>query len=55
MGEKTRSGSGMNTLNRISEHLATIFLVKILIFFYVEADPGWKKVGSGINIPDPQH
>jgi hypothetical protein len=18
-------------------------------------DPGWKKVGSGINIPDPQH
>jgi hypothetical protein len=19
------------------------------------SDPGWKKVGSGINIPDPQH
>jgi hypothetical protein len=18
-------------------------------------DPGWKKIGSGINIPDPQH
>jgi hypothetical protein len=20
-----------------------------------DADPGWKKFGSGINIPDPQH
>jgi hypothetical protein len=19
------------------------------------SDPGWKKVGSGTNIPDPQH
>ncbi len=19
------------------------------------SDPGWKKVGSGMNIPDPQH
>ncbi len=34
--------------------------VKILKFF--DADPGWKnsdpggkKIGSGINIPDPQH
>ena len=26
---------------------------KILKFF--GADPGWNKVGSGINIPDPQH
>jgi hypothetical protein len=32
------------------------FGVKILQFF--DADPGWKKVGSGINnlnVPDPQH
>jgi hypothetical protein len=27
--------------------------VKMLKFFV--ADPGWKKFGSGINIPDPQH
>jgi hypothetical protein len=29
------------------------YWVKILKFF--DADPGWKKFGSGINIPDPQH
>jgi hypothetical protein len=29
-----------------------IFWVKILKLF--DADPGWKKFGSGINIPDPQ-
>jgi hypothetical protein len=22
---------------------------------YLTLDPGWKKFGSGINIPDPQH
>jgi hypothetical protein len=43
--------------------LETVFWVKILKFF--DADPGWKKfgsgieknsdLGSGINIPDPQH
>jgi hypothetical protein len=27
--------------------------VQILKFF--DADPGWEKFGSGINIPDPQH
>jgi hypothetical protein len=31
----------------------TIFWVKILKFF--DADPGWKKFGSGINIQDAQH
>jgi hypothetical protein len=36
-------------------------LVKILKFFdadpksWIVSDPGWKKFGSGINIPDPQH
>jgi hypothetical protein len=29
------------------------FAVKILKF--LNADPGWKKIGSEINIPDPQH
>jgi hypothetical protein len=31
----------------------TIFWVKIFKFF--DADPGWKKFGCGINIPDPLH
>jgi hypothetical protein len=41
------------------------FGVKILKFFDEDPgsgmetvgiqDPGWKKVGSGINIPDPPH
>ncbi len=29
-----------------------IFCVKILKVF--DVDPGWKKFGSGISIPDPQ-
>jgi hypothetical protein len=29
------------------------FWVKLLKFF--DADLGWKKVGSGIKIPKPQH
>jgi hypothetical protein len=33
-------------------HLRSIFWVKILKFF--DADPGWEKFGSGINIPDPR-
>jgi hypothetical protein len=51
MGKKSESGFGMNKKN--SESLETIFGVKILKFF--DADPGWKKFGSGINILDPQH
>ncbi len=55
----------MNNPDHISESLETIFWVKILKFF--DANPGsgmetigsriWeeKKIGSGINIPDPQH
>jgi hypothetical protein len=52
----------MNNPDHISETLETIFWVKILKFF--DADPGWKKFGSGIrdrknpgsgiNISDPQ-
>ncbi len=60
-------GSGMNNPDHIFLSLETIFCffgVKILKFFEDPGsgmetvrirDPGWKKVGSGINIPDPQH
>jgi hypothetical protein len=56
-----RSGSGMNIPDHNSESLETIFWDKILKFFDADPgisltpDPGWKKFGSGINIPDPQH
>jgi hypothetical protein len=67
MGKTSRSGSGMNILDHISESLETIFEVKILQSFDADADPGiflnldpgsWirmEKFGSGINIPDPQY
>jgi hypothetical protein len=63
MGKKSRSGSGINILNHISESLETNFWVKIIKFFdanadpdiFLTLDPGWEKYGSGINIPDPQH
>jgi hypothetical protein len=42
----------MNNPDHISESLETIFWAKILKFF---GAPGWKKFGSGINIPDPKH
>jgi hypothetical protein len=40
----------MNNPDHISESLESIFWVKILKFF--DADPGWKKFRSKINIPD---
>ena len=49
----------------IRNHFLAFFGVKILKFFDEDPgsgmetvrirDPGWKKVGSGINIPDPPH
>jgi hypothetical protein len=63
MGKK--SGFGMNNSDHISESLETFFWVKRLKFF--DADPGSKifgsgiqdgknsDMGSGINIPNPQH
>ncbi len=58
-------GSGMNNPDHISRALKPFFWVKILKFFDVDPgsgletvrirDPGWKKVGSGINITDPHH
>jgi hypothetical protein len=63
MGKKSGSGSGMNNRDPISESLETSFGVKILKFFdadpgsgiFLTLDPGWKKFGSGMKIPDPQH
>jgi hypothetical protein len=54
MGRKSASGSGMNNPDHIFQSFETIFLV-FLGLKYFDADPGWKNVGSGINIPDPQH
>jgi hypothetical protein len=48
-------GKGMNIPDQISESLETIFWVKIIEFFDADQDPGWKKFGSGMFIPDPQH
>ncbi len=51
MGKKSRSGSGTNIPDHISERLETTFLgLKILTFFNADADPesfmtldpGWK-------------
>ena len=71
MGESQHPdpGSGMNNPDHIflelRNHFFAFFGVKILKFFDEDpgsgirdgdsSDPGWKKVGSGINIPDPQH
>jgi hypothetical protein len=44
MGKKTGSESGMNNPDHISESLETMRI----------RDPGWKKFGSWIIIPDPQ-
>jgi hypothetical protein len=69
--KKSRSRSGINILDHISESLETIFWVKIFKFFdaNADADPGSGtgnlfEHGPGIrdgkirirdNIPDPQH
>ncbi len=39
--------SEINNPDRISEGLGTIFWVKIPEFF--DADPGWEKLGSGME------
>ncbi len=61
MGESQHPGpgSGMNNPDHIFLSLETIFLLflglKYLNSLMRIRDPGWKKVGSGINIPDPPH
>jgi hypothetical protein len=58
MGKKSGSvsGSGMNNPDHISESLETIFWLKYILKFF-DADPGWKKFGSGMGknrIRDPE-
>jgi hypothetical protein len=56
-------GCGVNILKHTSDSLETIFWVKIFKFFEADADPGifltldpgWKKFGPGINVPDQQY
>jgi hypothetical protein len=69
MGKKSRSRSGMNIYDHISESLDIIFwventsLMQIWIRKLFDLDPGSemeirirdKHLGSGINIPDPHH
>jgi hypothetical protein len=58
MGKKSGSGSGIR-----DEQPGSYFQELRNQFFGLEylnslmriQDPGWKKVGSGINIPDLQH
>jgi hypothetical protein len=64
MGKKSRGGSGirieMNIPDLISESLKTIFGLKDFNAdadpgIFLTLDPGWKKFGSGTNIPYAQH
>jgi hypothetical protein len=61
--------SGMNNPDHISESLENFFWAKVRYLNSLirirdgkiwirdgkNSDPGWKKFGSGINIPDPKH
>jgi hypothetical protein len=40
MGKKSRSGSGMNIPDHISESLETVFWAEILKFFAADPNPG---------------
>jgi hypothetical protein len=53
MGKKSGSGSGMNNPDHTSESLQTIFGLKYLNSSMQIRDPGWKKVGSGIQDKHP--
>jgi hypothetical protein len=70
-GRKSAFGSGIRDEQpgsfflELRKDFFAFFGVKILKFFDEDPgsgmetvrirDPGWKKVGSGINIPDPPH
>jgi hypothetical protein len=66
MRKISRSGSGMNIPDHISESLEIFFGLKILKFVDADPAPGFgirnifeagsemEKMGSEINIPDPQ-
>jgi hypothetical protein len=51
MGKKIRIRIGDEQPGSYFRELRNIFWVKLLKFF--DADPGWKKFGSEINIPNP--
>ncbi len=51
MGKKSRSGSGMNIPDHISESLETIFWLKILKFCDADPDPGFRSLWSWIRDP----
>ncbi len=61
MGKNSGSGSGMLNPDHNSESLETIFLVKILKFFYADPgsgifltlNPGWENFGSVIRDKHP--
>ncbi len=56
MGKKSRSGSGMNIPDHISESLETIFWGKIHKFFVADPRSFWPWIRDGkIPIRDPQH
>jgi hypothetical protein len=66
MRKKSRSGSGMNIPDHVSDSLETISWIKILKFFdadpdqgsgiFLILDPGMEKIRvRDKNIPDPQH
>jgi hypothetical protein len=55
MGKKFGSRSGISNPDDISDSLETIFGLKYLNSLMRNRDPGWKKFGSGINIPYSQH
>ncbi len=37
------------------DHISRELINRFLGLKYFDADPGWKRFGSGINISDPQH
>jgi hypothetical protein len=69
MGRKSASGSGIRDEKpgsyflELRNHFFGLNKIHKLFDAYPGSgmetvrirDPGWKKVGSGINIPDPQH
>jgi hypothetical protein len=56
MGKKSASGSGMNNPDHISQSLETIFWgLKHINSLMRIRDGKNLGLGSGINIPDPQH
>ncbi len=61
MGRKSASGSGIRDEQpgsyflELRNHFLIFFGLKYFNSLMRIRDPGWKKVGFGINIPDPQH